>query len=232
MLRIEEKPKTLVDIVEEKLRNYIKDNNIEIGDSIPPELELAKALGVARSVLREAISRLKMLGMIQSRTRKGMTLCEPNLSSAMERVLSPHLMTTQTIKNIIGMRIAMEIGSANFIFENVTDLDIAELEDIVKKERSSHNLDDYKHGSKFHFKLYTISGNSTLIEFQKLFYPLCSIALKKMSAEKVLEYRRSNIVSHYDILKSIKIKDISLFQRLMHKHLKVYFDFILADNNS
>ena len=34
--------------------NYFREHDLRIGDSIPNELDLAAALGVARSVLREA----------------------------------------------------------------------------------------------------------------------------------------------------------------------------------
>ena len=60
-----------------------------MGDSIPNEIELSSALGVARSVLREALSRLKMMGMIESRTRRGMILTEPFILGGMKRVVDP-----------------------------------------------------------------------------------------------------------------------------------------------
>ena len=68
-LRVHSQTITLVDQVEDRLLNYLKEKDIRTGDSIPNELELAAALGVARSVLREALSRLKMMGMIETRTR-------------------------------------------------------------------------------------------------------------------------------------------------------------------
>lgn len=55
---------TLVDVVEEKLLQYLKDNDYCIGCTVPNEMELASSLGVARSVVREALSRLKMIGLI------------------------------------------------------------------------------------------------------------------------------------------------------------------------
>ncbi len=41
------------------------------GDAIPREKELSDTPGVSRSVLREALSLLRMLGLIESRTRQG-----------------------------------------------------------------------------------------------------------------------------------------------------------------
>ena len=50
-LRVHSQTITLVDQVEDRLLNYLKEKDIRTGDSIPNELELAAALGVARSVL-------------------------------------------------------------------------------------------------------------------------------------------------------------------------------------
>mgnify|MGYP003491035046 CR=1 FL=1 len=55
-----EKPKTLVDKVEDQLLTYLRNQNYQVGDLIPNEMELAADLGVARSVLREALSRLPL----------------------------------------------------------------------------------------------------------------------------------------------------------------------------
>lgn len=54
-LEMQGQNRTLVDIVEEKLLLYLKDNNYCIGCTVPNEKELAYSLGVARSVIREAL---------------------------------------------------------------------------------------------------------------------------------------------------------------------------------
>ena len=46
-LRIVKTNMTLVDQVEDRLLNYFKENNLQIGDPIPNEMDLAASLGVA-----------------------------------------------------------------------------------------------------------------------------------------------------------------------------------------
>ena len=65
---------TMADQVEERLREYITNKAFKPGDAIPKEIELAEALGVSRNVVREALSRLRMLGMIETKKRRGMVL--------------------------------------------------------------------------------------------------------------------------------------------------------------
>ena len=95
-------------------------------------MELAAALGVARSVLREALSRLKMMGMIETRTRRGMILTEPTILGGMKRVVDPRILGEEALFDILGFRIALEIGICSDIFRNITPEDISELEEIVK----------------------------------------------------------------------------------------------------
>ena len=78
-----------MDHVEKKIYEYIKGNELVPGDRIPHKRNLSEPLGVARSVLREALNRLKMIGVKYSRSRRGMFLCEPNLLGGMEWVIDP-----------------------------------------------------------------------------------------------------------------------------------------------
>ena len=104
---------------------------MNVGDPIPNEVELSTALGVARSVLREALSRLKMMGMIESRTRRGMILAEPSILGGMKRAIDPRILSKNSLLDLLGFRVALEIGISSDIFRRITPKDISELENIV-----------------------------------------------------------------------------------------------------
>ena len=59
------KKKTQSDQVVEVLKEYIQQEDIQIGDRLPPELTMAKMLNVSRSTIREAIRTLSVLGIIE-----------------------------------------------------------------------------------------------------------------------------------------------------------------------
>ena len=52
---------SLVDKVEDSLVELLKERKLSVGDVIPKEIELAETLGVSRTVIREALTRLRML---------------------------------------------------------------------------------------------------------------------------------------------------------------------------
>ena len=172
-LKIESQTVTLVDQVEGKLLNFFRSNKLKPGDAIPREQDLAEALGVARSVLREALSRLRMLGMVESRTRRGMVLREPHLLGGLQRVLDPEILGDETLFNLLGFRVALELGICDCIFDNLTDRHIMELKSIVRKGVMYENnlyLPVSEH--QFHSKLYEITGNHMIMQFQEIIYPV------------------------------------------------------------
>ncbi len=75
--------------------------------------------------------------------------------------------------DIFEIRLVLEVGMADFIFLRKTEADVEELEEIVKIEpdHSDHILFDVDHELKFHGKLYKMTGNETLQEFQNLLLP-------------------------------------------------------------
>ena len=159
-MKIEINQTTLIDQVEDSLLTYFKKNDLRRGDSIPNENNLAAELGVARSVVREALSRLKMMGLIHARPRKGMVLTEPSILGGMKRVIDPRVLSEETILDLLDFRIALEIGISSDIFRKITPKDIEELSEIVKMgivfENNEYALISE---SAFHTKLYKITGN-------------------------------------------------------------------------
>ena len=73
------------------------------------------------------------MGMIETRTRRGMILTEPTILGGMKRVVDPRILGEEALFDILGFRIALEIGICSDIFRNITPEDISELEEIVKK---------------------------------------------------------------------------------------------------
>ncbi len=222
---------TLVDQVEDRLLTYFKENNLKCGDHIPNEATLSVALGVARSVLREALSRLRMMGLVYSRPRKGMILTEPSILGGMKRAVDPRILGEEALFDILGFRIALEIGISRDIFYNITPKDMEELEEIVKLGIAFEN-NEYSTISEFsfHAKLYQITGNKTISEFQEIIRPVMSFVKdnfkdhlspinKKMSKKGLL-------VTHSDLFELIKKGDENGYKVAIERHFEVYKIFM------
>lgn len=230
-LKITHQQNTLVDQVENNLIDYFKSMELKPGDAIPKEQELANALGVGRSVLREALSRLRMLGFIDSRTKRGMILTEPSLFGGMRRVIEPQMLGEDVLLNLLGLRIALEIGICEVVVKNVCDEDLEDLESIVKRGVVK------KHGEytpvsefEFHARLYEITGNKTIMEFQELIHPISMFIKDKfkdyfLPINKELE-KSGERITHTDLYEVLKKRDKEGFCKAMTQHFAPYTRFL------
>tara|TARA_R110002167_G_scaffold105083_1_gene270484 strand:- start:36343 stop:37056 length:714 start_codon:yes stop_codon:yes gene_type:complete len=227
---------TLTDQVEASIIEYIKDNKLVPGDPLPNEKEFVEMFSVGRNVVREAMSRLRMLGILESRTKRGIIVKEPPLLNGFKKVLDPQLLSVPTIKELMGMRIAMEVGIAEFLFTNVTDRDIAELENIISRQQAIgiNNL-SIEDEMQFHQKIYEIAGNNFILHFYELMQPVFVFA--KHNYESYFEpinkklQESDGVVTHSDLLQAIKNKDKNLYQERIRRHLRPYWEFLYNYNN-
>jgi len=125
---------TMPDIVETRLREYLKEKSFRPGDPLPKEIDLAESLGVSRNVVREALSRLRMLGMVETKKKRGMVLASPDILSSFERVLDPLIIGENALKDIFELRLVLEMGLAELIYTRKTAEDVAELKEIALRD--------------------------------------------------------------------------------------------------
>jgi len=230
-LKINSQSVTLVDQVEERLLTYFSENDFHPGSQLPNEVQLAEALGVARSVLREALSRFKMMGMIETRTRRGMILTERTLLGPMRKGLNPNMLSEDTMLDILGFRIALEIGICEDVFSNITPKDIKELDEIVKLSEVSEN-NEYTAVSEysFHSKLYQIAGNKSISDFQNIIRDVMEYIksrFEELFAHIAIEMKEEKAhVSHKDLLEYLKAGDKEGYKKALEQHFQIYRIFL------
>lgn len=212
-----------VDKIEISLQEYFRRGDFQPGDPIPKEMELSKALAVSRTSIREALSRFKTLGIIESRKNRGMVITHPDILYNMERVIDLQLLDKGTLKDIFELRLVLEIGIADLLFLRKTDSDLKILEEIVEKDEKSKNNDEHKkYDVEFHSMLYKISGNETIQRFQNILLPIFDGIDKNLftiNIEKTPGY-----VYHRDLLNVLKEGTPEEFRNKMRSHLMQYFN--------
>ena len=222
---------TLADQVEKKIIQYIKDNHLIPGDPLPNEMQLSEMMGISRNVVREAMSRLRMLGLIQSRTKRGIIVTEPPLLNGFSKVLDPNLLSLKTIKEMMGMRIAIELGITEFLFFNLKDMNVNELEMIVSRQQAIgiNNL-SVEDEMMFHTKIYEIAGNNFILQFNKIMHPVFEFSKQNYESYFLPINRKLNergeIIRHTDLLELIRKRDKEGYRNAMQKHLQPYWDFL------
>lgn len=221
---------SLVDKVELRLMEYIKNNKLKIGDSIPKEMEFAEALGVSRTVVREALSRLRTIGIIESKKHKGIVLSQPDFILNFEKILDSNLLSDERLKDIFELRLILEMGMVDLLFARKTEDDLIELDEIVTKmEKDNKDTTIFSLDTEiaFHGKLYEMSGNSTLQRFQNLLLPVFQyVHDHKLNDIHSYVYSKK-FITHRELLNFLKEDDVKAFRKGMKLHLEPHFERVL-----
>lgn len=98
---------SLTDRVCQTLTQLIRGKEILPGARLPSEMTMAARFGVSRTVIREAVSRLKSEGLVESRQGSGVFVRERNIDTPFR--LDPALMDCrQSVLQVIELRQALE----------------------------------------------------------------------------------------------------------------------------
>ena len=204
---------TLADVVEDRLIDYLENEGFRPGDGLPGELELSERLGVSRNVIREALSRLRMLGVVESKKRRGMIMGRPDLFKGLERIVKLKAFTRDDAADIAVLRLVIEIGMAELVYQNKSDEDIDYLQSIVDKEQNVRSrIERHRLEEAFHAHLVGMTGNKMLIRLQSLIHHYFDI---QRSSRKP----RSGPTGHAVIVRALKTGSQDKFRRAIRWHL-------------
>jgi GntR family transcriptional regulator, transcriptional repressor for pyruvate dehydrogenase complex len=214
---------SLVDKVEASLVQLLQERKFTVGDVIPKEVELAQVLGVSRTVIREALTRLRIMGLIESKKKKGSVITSPDLFGMMSKSMNPHILDQETLKEIFEIRLVLEIGMADLLFHRIKKEDIDELRQIVSNEppATQYHLFNIEHEIAFHGKLYEITGNNTLKKFQKMLLPVFDYVHNSglLRTQPLLKM----FVSHKGLVDILEDGTPEQFRNAMRNHLENHF---------
>ena len=141
------------------------------------------------------------------------------------------MLSEDSLFDILGFRIALEIGICSDLFRNITPEDIVELEEIVRLGIVFEN-NEYAPISEFtfHAKLYEITGNKTIREFQEIIHPVMVFVKDKfkrfLEPINVEMKKNGDLVTHADLLEYIKKNDEAGYRDALERHFAVYKIFM------
>uniref|UniRef100_A0A2A3JX54 GntR family transcriptional regulator n=2 Tax=Alloyangia mangrovi TaxID=1779329 RepID=A0A2A3JX54_9RHOB len=144
------------------LARYIEQRNLQPGDRLPPERELTAALKVGRSSIREAVSQLSALGIVEARIGSGTYLLRKisadtvymPLSVSADGLAEALLMTLEVRR---GIEIEASIAAAR----RRTEADIVRMRDALEEMERTHHREggSGKADFAFHMSIYDAAHN-------------------------------------------------------------------------
>jgi DNA-binding FadR family transcriptional regulator len=158
---------TMKSIKRETMSKQVVDQIIELltsrqlnpGDKLPTEAELTDMLFVSRPVLREALSSLETMGMIQRKTREGTFFSNKIGSKPFSIMLA---LSAGDIPAVMEARMALELGLVTMAAEKITDLQLEQLAEVMHV--MSLNTAGYEQIDKDFHRMIAYSANNPILE--------------------------------------------------------------------
>lgn len=225
------KTKKFNQLIIEQIKTLIENGTLKKGDKLPSERTLAEQFGTSRASIREAMSALDMMGVIETRTGSGNYIKIDIEESQIDEALIREILANHELFDIYEAREAIEPSLIYLAAERRTENDLKEFKKINDKlDKISKTMKDdtkkiyeyMEEDRKFHLKIAEMSHNPILFKL----YASISLLLKE---ETWLELKRVDILNkganqteleHREIAKSIIDGDSNEAKEKLHIHLQ------------
>lgn len=158
------KPLKGSELVMEQLKAKIASGEFPPGTKLSSVVELAAGFGVGRSTIREALSALKAIGLVEIRQGGG-TYVSAELPAEASPERSSLFASAQSIRELLEVRKVLETGCASLAARNRTEDDLRSIgEELSHMETYLHDEAKGEEADvRFHLKLAAATHNSLLI---------------------------------------------------------------------
>lgn len=203
---------TLVDAACEHIRSSILSGEHGPGEQLPTEAEFGDALGVSRTVIREAIARLAAGGLVEPRHGKGVFVSETATYQAFQ-ITRDELDSLSDVIQLLELRLSVETEMASLAAERRSELDLMNMRrQLTLLASAKGDIDlSVRADVEFHRAIATASNNAyytKLIDFLGVrLVPPRSIYLRKKELRASQSYIATIRNEHEAILDAIQCQD-------------------------
>lgn len=218
------KPKKIYEEVSEAILGMIKNGTLKPGDKLLPVHQLAEQFQVGRSAVREALSALRAMGLIEMKQGEGTYVKNFTASSLKSSLNTTLLMKQEDIVNLFEVRKVLEVGVVGAAALKRTEENIRNMKHWL--DEMQKGAGDEQAGEKadfhFHMAIAEASHNNILLELMNHVSEMIAEAIgetrriilygEQTTAERLLE-------EHRKIYEAVLENDVEAAQQAMQNHL-------------
>lgn len=217
------KRKNLSEEVAARIKNYIIENSLRVGDRLPTEFEFAELFGVSRVIIREATKALGFLGILNSAPKRGLTVGAVDMKRVTQYLGFHFALNDYPREKLLKTRTILEIGALSEVMERMSrDPHIyTHLSELIDSLENVSNADEFiRRDMEFHRTLLEASDIDPLVAFNDLM----DVFFRRFRAE-ILEVQgdwKVNARGHRMIIDALRDGNLVRAQDLIRLHLSYY----------
>ena len=212
--------RSVAEQVAQRILGLVKAGSLKPGDQLPPERDLAASLQVSRPSVREAIRGLTILGVIRTRQGGGAYVSELDADVLLEPLHFFISLEERNIRELYDARMLIESDVARRAAENISDEDLARLEELLKLQASVlENPSGFRESdSAFHDIIWRGCGNAFLTRIGKSLNVI-GLEFRRMASETAGVLAQSH-KDHRRILDALKARDPASAAEAASAHMR------------
>lgn len=200
------------------VKKYITE--LKIGDKLPNELELAVKFKVSRGTIREIISHLTLLGVLERCTKRGTFVKAPDAADIGETLSLQLQIAGVGFEELKETRLFLELAQVPLLIKLATPASIDRLNALIDSMEQS--LDNPEKADaldmEFHLTLIEITGNRVL----KVFSQVITMMFDRKYRNKFLNAAaiKKSVDDHRTMMKYLKNGDCENLRNLVINHIQ------------
>ncbi len=211
-------PPLLYRSVQERIKRYILEHDLQAGDPLPPETHLARTLGVSRSSVREAVKALESLGILETRPGKGLFVRPFSLDPILDNLAYSLLFDRDSVTELLEVREHLEVGLLPQAMRTLSPGQLELLRSLVRRmqEKAARGEPFPEEDRFFHRTLSEATGNRLLVKLLDVFW-IVFLRLRNRTV-RVDPAPQRTWEHHQRILAAIEAGDVAAAQQAMVAH--------------
>jgi GntR family transcriptional repressor for pyruvate dehydrogenase complex len=213
-----------------QLLAYLLAGDIRPGQKIPSERKLSEALGVGRSVVREALKSLTLLGLVEVRQGDGTYLRSTESSLLPDSIEWGLLLGQKRIRDLIEARRLLEEVLAGLAAERRDAADLAALRELLGDMREAaarHDPEAFTAADvAFHLRVSQSARNETLGQVLQRVATLLRVWISRVM--HAAESFTPSLDEHVLVCEAIEQGEASPAREAMRRHLELAFERLAA----
>ncbi len=218
------------DYVIEQIQGAILGGIYRPGDRLPSEGELARQLGVSRTTIREALSALELLGIVEILHGEGTYVRKAVRLPKEEPEFLEHLEEGSGFRDALEVRKALDELTACLAVERATDEELDHLRRLVRQMEEAVARREYERyldaNMRFHLLLAEAARNAILVRLTHYM-----VRVMELLQEKRLEYylqdpsrAQETLGAHQRLLAALEARDRDATREAMRAHYDVVLE--------
>lgn len=215
------KKESISEQVFDQMKQQILDREWLPGTKLPSEAELGSIFGVSRVTIRQALQKLAVMGLIETRFGEGSFVKEADLGQQIKTALLPSAyLQPHNVDEVLEFRYVIEVQTAGLAAQRATSKDIERLKELLahQLDASSRTVSSFADDDmEFHMTLARSTGNALIIATYEILWDILNSAMYQ--TVRGFGYGGA-IPYHQQIIKAIEARDETQAVLAMKAHME------------